>query len=99
MHNNLPWVRLPQNLETINSAELLPSPPVPVTHTPFDMNYHPCSYAQSILAGTAEVEGGCIHGIIVGDRGKVWSLSVVEVLDGVCDIFPALHEGLRKNRH
>lgn len=59
------------------------------------MNHHPWSYAQSILAGTAEVEDDCIRGTIVGECGKDSVLSVVEVLDEVCDIFPALYKGLR----
>jgi len=63
------------------------------------MDHHPCSYAQSILEGAAEVEGGCIRGAIVGDHGKVSALSVVEVLDKVCNVLPALHKGLRKRRH
>ena len=56
-----------------------------------DMNHHPCSYVQSIFAGTAEVEDGCIRGVIVGDSGKESVLSVVEILDEVCDFFPALY--------
>lgn len=54
---------------------------------------------QSILAGTAEVEDGCVRGVIVGGGGKESVLSVVEVLDEVCGVFPALYKGLKQHRH
>ena len=53
------------------------------------------SYAQSILAGTAEVEEGYIVSAVAGDSGKESVLSVVEVLDEVCGIFLASHRVLR----
>jgi len=59
-----------------------------------DVDHLPFSYAQRILAGTAEVEGGCIRGVVAGDSGKESVLSVVEVLDEVCDILPVLHKVL-----
>lgn len=45
------------------------------------MNSNPCLHAQSILTGTAKVEGGFIRGVGAGDSGKEWALPVVEVLD------------------
>ena len=63
------------------------------------MDHHPFSHVQSILAGTAEVEDGCIRGVLIGDGDKESVLSVVEMLDEVCDILPALHKGLRQHRH
>lgn len=57
------------------------------------MTRHPCPYAQSILAGTAEVEDGCIRDVTPGGDGKEKVLPVVEALDEVCDVFfSALHK-------
>lgn len=57
------------------------------------MDHHPCSYAQSILAGTTEIENGFIPSAVVEDSGKESVLSVVEVLDEVCNIFLVPHRG------
>lgn len=59
------------------------------------MDLPPCSYAEDILAGTTQVEGGFIRSTTVGINGKESVLPVVEVLDEVLNIFPALHKVLR----
>ena len=56
------------------------------------MDLRPRLYAESILAGTAEVEAGFIR--IVGDSGKESDLPVVEILDEVLDSLPASHQVL-----
>jgi len=58
------------------------------------MDHLSCLYAQRILAGTADVEGGCIRGVVAGDNGKESVHSVVEVLDEVCGILPVFHKVL-----
>ena len=54
---------------------------------------------ESILAGTAEVVDGCIRSAVAGDSGEELTVPVVEVLDEVSGIIPALHEVLRQHRH
>lgn len=63
------------------------------------MDHHLRLYAESILTGTAEVEGGCIRGVIVEESGKESVFPVVEVLDKVRRIFPGVYETLRQRRH
>ena len=63
------------------------------------MDHHLRLYAESIITGTAEVEGGCIRGVIVGESGKESVFPVVEVLDKVRRIFPGAYETLRQRRH
>ena len=59
------------------------------------MDYFSHSHAESILAGTAEVEGGYIRSIAAGINGKESLIPVVEVLDEVRGIFAVLHKALR----
>ena len=63
------------------------------------MNCHPHLYAENILAGAVEVEGGFIRSPVVGDSGEESILPVVEVLDKVPDILPVLYKVLRRCRH
>jgi hypothetical protein len=63
------------------------------------MDHHLHRYAESILTGTAEVEGGCTRGVIAGESGKEPVFPVVEVLDKVRRIFPSVYETLRQRRH
>lgn len=51
------------------------------------MDRRPCSYVQSILAGTAEIEDGCVLGAVVEGSGKESFLTVVEALDEVSNVF------------
>ena len=58
------------------------------------MAHHPRSDVESILAGTAKVEDGCIRST-EADRGKELAIPVVEVLDEVRGTPPAPHKVLR----
>ena len=73
-------------------------PPLPPP-TQSDMGHHLHSQAESVLAGTAEVEDGQIRGVIAGDNGKESLIPVVEVLDEVRGIISAPHTALRQRRH
>ena len=71
---------------------------LPCRRTRQPMDHHLHSRVEGILAGTAEVEGGCIRSTAAGSSGKESLIPVVEVLDEVRDIFPALHKVLRQRR-
>ena len=62
------------------------------------MDYSPRSYAEKILAGAAEVEDGFVRNATVEDSGKESVLPVVDVLDEVLGILPALREVLKSHR-
>lgn len=57
------------------------------------MSPHIRIHAESILAGTAEIEDGCVRNAVEGDSGKESVLPVVEVLDKVRDILPVFKLG------
>jgi len=63
------------------------------------MGRDPHSRAESILTGTAGVEGGYIRSATADDTGKESVTHVVEVLDEVGEISPASYEILRQDRY
>ena len=63
------------------------------------MDRHPPSRVESILAGTAGVEGGYIRSATADDTGKESVTHVVEVLDEVGEIFTASYKILKKDRY
>ena len=54
------------------------------------MDHNPCLYAQKILTGVVEVEGGSIREARAGEGGKESAISAVEALDEVCSPPPQL---------
>lgn len=58
------------------------------------MDHHPHSHAESILAGTAEVENGRIRSTSIGDS-KESLIPMVEVLDEVRKTTSASYKVLR----
>jgi len=63
------------------------------------MERDPCRLAETILAGTAEVESGYIHTTAAGDDGKESVIHIVEVLHEVREILPASYDILTQDRH
>jgi len=63
------------------------------------MERDPCLRAETILAGTAEVESGYIRTTAARGDGKESVIHVVEALHEVREILPASYEILTQDRH